>query len=260
MQSPDDVFDKLPHQGGSGSGAAVEAKLLPFTVRVVRTPEQLKRVCEVRALAYGRHLPEFGATLVEPEPADWAPGTVILVAQSKDTGETIGTMRIHTNAHEPLPVQGIVPVPPEISRHLMVEVCRFSIRPGFTKSLARLALFKALYLYCYASQVQYMVVTARHPLNEIYKSLGFVPVQGGPEQWVPIPYTGNLPHSVLMFNVLMAERHWHDIGHPLYEFMGCTYHPDIQVFAAVSSAWNAPRGVDVVQRRAEVESAAPAPA
>jgi hypothetical protein len=251
MQSPDGMVDgMLRSSGASRRVGSVEAKTLPVIVRVVRTPEQLKSVCEVRCEAYGRHLPEFGRALIEPEAADWAPGTVILMAQCKASGETIGTMRIHTNAYEPLPVQADVEIPEELSRHLLVEVCRFSIKPGFNQSLARLALFKALYLYCCASQVQHMVVTARRPLNRIYKSLGFAPLHGGVnEAWIPISYTGNLLHSVLTFNVLLASRQWCDIGHPLYDFMVCTYHPDIQVFAAVSSAWNAPRGLDISVQR-----------
>lgn len=234
---------------GDGGAPTVAANALPFVVRVVRTEEQLQKVCELRSVSYGRHLPEFGKTLAEPEPPDRMAGTVILLAQDKATGLAIGTMRIHLNTHEALPVQSAVPLPASVRGYLLAEVSRLSVRPGYNEMKVRVALFKALYLYCYANQVQFILVAARRPLDKIYKSLGFKPL-GGQEQWVPLPYANNIAHTVLVFDVLVAERTWHDIKHPLYEFMVRTYHPDIQVFAAVSSGWTTPRHADDARREA----------
>jgi hypothetical protein len=208
----------------------ISANTLPFVVRVVRTEAHLQEVCDLRALAYGKRMPEFGRALSVPEPSDKARGTTILMAQDKGTGEVVGTLRIHSNIQEPLPIQGVVDIPKRLQENLLVELCRFSIKPGYNKTTVRLGLFKAMYLYCYAHQVQYIWVAARKPLNEIYKSLGFHAPDGGEEQWVPLSYADNIPHSILMFDVLAAERTWFDMRHPLYEFMGRTYHPDIQVF------------------------------
>lgn len=224
---PDTPARVMPGLGG--------ANALPFVVRVVRTQEHLNQVCALRAEAYGRRLPAFGQSLQAPEAADHAPGTTILMAQDKATGAVVGTMRIHSNLHESLPIEGAFKFPKSMRGQLLVELCRFSIQPGYNNTSVRLALFKAMYLYCYAHQVQYIWVAARRPLNRIYKSLGFKS-PGDDELWVPLSYANDIPHSILSFDVLAAERLWFDIRHPLYEFMVRTYHPDIQVFSG-GPAW-----------------------
>lgn len=218
----------------------VQTSALPFVVRLVRTEAQLQKVCALRALSYGHHVPALGEQLLAPDRYDTAQGTVVFMAEDKDSGEAVGTIRIHLNVHDPLPLQAAVVLPPRLEGHLLVEVSRLSVKPGYNQMNVRLALFKALYLYCYATQVQYMVVGARRPLDRIYRSLGFQPLNGR-EEWVPLPYAGNIEHSILTFDVLHADHTWYEQHHRLYPFMKRTYHPDIQVFAAVSSGWSNPR-------------------
>jgi hypothetical protein len=218
----------------------VQTAALPFVVRLVRTEAQLGKVCALRAMSYGHHVPELGERLVQPDQYDRAPGTVVFVAEDKLSGEAVGTIRIHLNAHQPLPIEQAVTLPPQLQGHQLVEVSRLSVRPGYNQMNVRLALFKALYLYCYATQVQHMVVGARRPLDRIYRSLGFKPVNGQ-DEWVPLPYAGYIEHCVLTFDVLHADHTWYEQHHRLYPFMKQTYHPDIQVFAAVSSGWSNPR-------------------
>ena len=212
------------------------AQELPITIRIVRTPEQLQRVCELRSTAYGHRNPALGQTLSQPESADFDPGTVVLIAESKSSGEVVGTLRIHTNLFQPVPMEGVIDLPPHLQGQLVAEACRFSVRGSFNSPFVRLALFKAIYLYCYANQVQFLLCGARKPLNEIYKSLGFVPLNGAAQEWwVPVSYASNLPHSMLMLDVLRVDSHWFETGHPCYQFVRRTYNPDIQMFSAASS-------------------------
>jgi hypothetical protein len=229
---------------GEPAPTPVDVKIghLPFTVRLVRTDVQLAKVCELRAAAYGHHMPEFGESLLRPEPYDTEPGNVILMAEDKATGAAVGTLRIHLNTHRTLPLEAAITLPAHMQGHFLVEISRLSVRPGYSQMDVRLALFKAAYLYCYANQVQYMLVTARRPLDRIYKSVTFKPLNGK-DEWIPIPYTGNIEHTVLVFDVLMAERIWYHENHRLYPFFKQTYHPDLQVFAAVSSGWTTPRKI-----------------
>lgn len=44
-----------------------------------------------------------------------------------------------------------------------------------------------------------------------------------------LAHAGGLPHHILAFDVTSAERVWHGISHPLYEWMVRTYHPTINV-------------------------------
>ena len=234
-----------PAHPGAGVLPPTQPAELPFTLKMVRTEDQLARICQLRSQAYGRHLPHMAAALREPEAVDREPGVVSFMAEDKVSGLVVGTMRVHLNAHRPLPIESVLTLSDELRGHLLVEVCRLAIRPGYNNQLVRLALFKALYLYSYAHQAQYMVVAARRPLNEIYKALGFKPADGGvDEHWIELPYAASVPHSMLKFDVVVAERTWYEMAHPLYQFMVRTFHPDIRVFSAVSPAWHTPRASD----------------
>lgn len=234
--SEEELLSDIPVKSMPG----LAANALPFVVRMARTPDHLRQVCLLRGQAYGRRMPAFGRALLEPEAADSAPGTAILMAQDKSSGAVVGTMRIHSNLHEALPIEGVFKFPRAMRGQLLVELCRFSILPGYNNTSVRLALFKAMYLYCYAHQVQHIWVAARKPLDRIYKSLGFKP-PGDADIWVPLSYADHIEHSILNFDVLAAERLWFDIRHPLYEFMVRTYHPDIQVFSG-GAPWGGVRG------------------
>lgn len=43
---------------------------LPFIVRIVKSPEDLQKVAELRQKAYARHIPGFAKQLANPEPVD----------------------------------------------------------------------------------------------------------------------------------------------------------------------------------------------
>ena len=114
----------------------------------------------------------------------------------------------------------------------------------------KLGLMKAAYLYCLAHQVHWMVIGARNAaLARQYKRLGFTDLAGG--AMVPLAHAADLPHRVLAFDVVSAERNWFAVRHPLYEFMVRHYHPDIRPFAAGSggSARRPQRRVRCTRRR-----------
>lgn len=223
----------------------VKSEELPIRVRIVRTPEQLQRVCELRSLAYGLRNPALGELLSKPESVDFDPGTVVLLAECKATGEVVGSIRIHTNLFAPIPMQTIIDLPEKFNHLMLAELCRFCVSKSYGWPLVRMAIFKATYLYCYANQVQYTMCVARSPLNELYKTLGFVPLHDGPEDlWMPVSYVGNLEHSLLYIDVVLGEKSWRETKQPYYDFLGRTYHPDIQIFSAASSAWTTPRSQD----------------
>jgi hypothetical protein len=94
---------------------------------------------------------------------------------------------------------------------------------------------KAAYLHCLAHQVRWMVIGARsEALVRQYRRLGFSDLNEGAE--VPLAHAGGLPHRVLAFDVVSAERNWFAGAHPFYQFMVGCYHPDIQLFAAPQPA------------------------
>ena len=203
---------------------------LSFTVTIAHDARTLREACAVRALAYGHHVPAMAQALAEPDAIDLAPGAAVLVCRDKASGSVIGTARIQRNHPQPLPIEASVVLPQPLAAHARAEITRLAIRPG-ADALVRPMLIKACWLYAVAAQIRTLVIGARSAaLIRIYRGLGFTDLLGDGRQ-VPLAHAGNLPHSVLCFDVVGAERQWHAAQHGLYGFMVETWHPDLQLVA-----------------------------
>lgn len=201
---------------------------LPFTVRVVNTEQALDKAVSIRHQAYGRHVPELARTLSVPETHDAQAGTTVLLAESKLDGTPVGTMRIQTNQYGPLGVEGSIQLPEWLHGQSLAEATRLGISLGRTGHVAKLALFKAYYLYCLEAGIDWMVITARAPLDRQYENLLFQEVLPG-AGYIPMKHIGNIPHRALALPVARARQLWEDAGHPLLQFMVHTHHPDIRI-------------------------------
>ena len=233
---------------------------LTFTVAIARELRTLREACAVRALAYGHHLqdrPAMAHALAEPDATDLAPGCVVLVCRDKASGQVIGTARIQRNHPRPLPIEDSVALPPALAGHARAEITRLAIRPG-ADHLVRPMLVKACWMYAVAAQIRTLVIGARSAaLVRIYKGLGFADLLGG--RSVPLAHAGGLPHQVLSFDVVAAERHWHAAQHALYAFMVETWHPDLQLIADPAPALVEPQVVTQAVTQAEPLAAALVP-
>ena len=213
---------------------------LPFRVRLVRTPDQLQKAVEVRQRAYSKHLPTLADLLSDPEGADSRPDSIVLLAESKEDGSPLGTMRIQSNFTAPLDVEAEFELPSRFQQRSIAHVTRLGILPQRNSSLVKLALFKALHRYCLAVQIDWMLATGIPPIDRQYDRLGFIDVLPS-GTLITLRATGGLPARLLCFEVNSAERRWQEPRHPLYEFMFQTYHPDIEIFNSVKSMWAQPR-------------------
>lgn len=203
---------------------------LGFSVRIARHAAELREVCALRAAAYGHHLPALAQALAEPDAVDHARGTVVLLCRDKASGAVIGTARLQRSGGRPLPIEASVALPPALAALPRAEITRLAIRAG-ADTLVRTMLVKACYLASVASQTRQLVIGARSAsLVRIYRGLGFDDLLGEGRQ-VPLAHAGGLPHSVLGFDVVGAERRWREQRHPLYAFMVETWHPDLQLLA-----------------------------
>lgn len=198
----------------------------PFTVRIVRTPQDLHKAVKVRSAAYGHHVPELGSKLAAPEEAD--AHDIVLLAEAKFDGTPIGTMRIRTNDAGPLQVQQVLELPPAMQGARLAEATRLAVRGAGDGRMVRDALFKAFYLVCVQLQVDYMVIGARKPLDRIYEWLDFYDV-GAKGEFVPLPYANNIPHRIMKFDVWSIEERWQALKHPLLGFFFQIQHPDLHV-------------------------------
>ncbi|OQW40440.1 MAG: hypothetical protein A4S08_04410 [Proteobacteria bacterium SG_bin4] len=204
---------------------------LPFTVRIVNSPEDLQKAADLRQQAYARHLPEFAQQLAIPEDADTGPDTYVLLVESKDDaqeggGKSLGTMRIHVNRHHPLPLESTIQLPEPFKNQILAEAVRFAITDGPLGQQARNALFKAFYRMCLTCKVDTMVVCARFPVHKLYLGLLFEDLFPT-GKFTEMAHIGNVPHRVLQLRVRDAKPLWRKAKHPLYDFFINTHHPDI---------------------------------
>lgn len=213
---------------------------LPFTIRLVRTEAHLSKAVQVRAQAFLKHAPRFGAQLIEPEPADRAPGNVVLLAESKSTGAAEGSVRLETNFNVRTEFERIIDLPYFLNGKTLAQASRLGVRPGPGGPLVKYALVKAAYRYCLATQVDYVLLAARTPVDRAFLALGFKEVFSEPT-FLKFPGQGDKFLRLFAFDVVSGERRWRRIKHPLYRFMVEEYHPDIEIFSSVRGMWTKPR-------------------
>jgi len=206
----------------------VATERLPFEVRPILTQDDLFKAIVIRHQAYARHLPELGRRLTVPEPADTAPGHTVLLAESRLDHSPLATVRLQTNEHGPLALEGSIDLPGWLQDRKLAEATRLAVSENVRGRFVTLVMFKAFFQFCLAEDVDWMVVCARPPLDRIYRSLMFEDVVPG-GGFVPLQHTAGIPHRVLAFNVARAEPLWRTASHSLYAFMGLTLHPDIRV-------------------------------
>lgn len=201
---------------------------LPFTVRLVRSEADLNKAVHIRHMAYARHLPTFAETLVLPEQNDFEDGVVVLLAESKVDGSALGSMRIQTNRFNPLCLEDSMDLPLWMQGRSMAEACRLGITDDKIGSMVKTILFKAFYQYCKQEAIDYMVITARSPIDRQYERLLFEDVY--PEAgYIALRHVHNLPHRIMFLNVGTAQERWSAVKHPLFGFMCHIQHPDIDI-------------------------------
>jgi hypothetical protein len=207
---------------------AMAEEPLPFTIRVASSERQLRKAVSIRQRAYGRHVPALAELLRQPEAKDHEAGCMVLVAESKLDGEPLGTMRIQTNRHRPLAIEASVELPAWLAGNVLAEATRLGIIEGRAGSVVKTMLFKALYLYCLAEGIEWVVIGARPPLERMYEGLLFDDVFPD-KTYFPMKHGGNIPHRVLALEIAQADTRWRSARHPLYDLFTRTRHPDIDV-------------------------------
>ena len=221
-------IETLPARASAFDTHSETEELLPFTVRLVRDQDDLSKAVSIRHSAYARHLPEFAETLKSPEHADTEKGVVILLAESKLDGSPLGTMRIQSNQFSPLCLEQSVVLPEWLKTRRLAEATRLGVADGKVGRLVTTVLFKAYFQYCQQAGIEWMVVTARAPIDRTYDRLLFDDVFPG-MGYIPISHVGDLPHRIMSFNVDTAQDRWSLTNHPLLGFMCRTHHPDIEL-------------------------------
>ncbi|SDY69411.1 hypothetical protein SAMN04515617_11982 [Collimonas sp. OK242] len=208
--------------------ATLPEERLPFTIKIVNDKQALQKAVGIRHAAYSRHLPELAQNLLRFEPADLAPDTIVLLAESKLDGSSLGTIRIQTNRFHALGLEQSVTLPDWLQGRSLAEATRLGVTSNQIGKIVKTMLFKAYFEYCVQNGIDWMVITARSPLDRQYDALLFQDVFLG-RQFIPMQHVGNLPHRVMAFDVATARQRWAAAGHPLFGLMFEMHHPDLMM-------------------------------
>lgn len=201
---------------------------LPFTIKRVRSDEDMWKAVRVRHAAYARHIPAFAQTLTAPEASDYEDGAVVLLAESKLDGSPMGSTRIRNNFYDRLSVEGSIVLPAWLQHRRLAEVTRLSVNEGRVGQVVKVALLKACVSYCQDNAIEWAVATGRAPIDRQYERLLFVDLFADKTP-VPLKHVGNIPHRVMAFEIDTIEERWTKAKHPMLDFFCRTHHPDIAI-------------------------------
>lgn len=211
---------------------AVCGESLAFRVAIVESEDDLQRVQHMRQAAYGHHLPALAAHFGQPDPIDRWPDVTIFYAEDKASGQLVGSARLQCNGGQPLQIERCLELPPHLRGRLLVEVTRLVVMAGYVHPV-KLALVKAIHLFCVATQAAGILAGSRPSLMRQYLGLGFEDLFGD-GRLVPLAYAGGLEHRVLFRDTVNAQTQYRERLRSGYDFVFRTYHPDIDVFSALT--------------------------
>jgi len=206
--------------------ASERVERLPFTVRVVTTPQDLAKAVEIRASAYSRHLPAMGPALQAPEAEDLASDVLVLLAERRFDAQPVGSMRLQSNVRRPLRLEGEAPLLRPYTDSRMVESTRLGVDSGPESKLVTATLIKAAYEICHAVGIDYNVIGGRRAMAPIFRSIRFDELPGGP---VPISFGNNIPHWIFVLPIREFESRLRDAKHWYFDYFARTDHPDIEI-------------------------------
>lgn len=209
------------------SVSATRAEQLPFRVRLVESAQDLSQAVEIRSSAYSRHVPSVGKALREPEADDLRPDVLLLIAERKFDGRVLGSVRMQTNARQPLRIEGETKLPENFSARRLMEFMRLGVENGVAGRMVTAALVKAGYEISFACGIDFVLVAGRRSVATLYRSMCFDDVLDGGT--VALSYADGLPHGIYCMPIRDADRRWRECGHGLYGFMAETQHPDITI-------------------------------
>ena len=235
------------------SQVGLATQTLPFVVRMAGQSE-LAEVAEFRSASYGKHLPHLAEQLLETEASDYDLGCEVIVVRSKLDNSLLGTMRMHTNAFKPLPLQASIELGSQFRQTRMVETTRLCVKGSPNTSLVRTAMFKAQFHYCLQNDVDWMLAAGRRNVDRIYEGLRFSDV-GEQGLFYPMAHAGGVPHRVMCLSPLEALGMW-SVDHPLHIFIMGTHHKDIDLSSAthLNFAWSCPEAVSESETSASTDS------
>lgn len=163
------------HPPPRSTASSDSPEALPFQVRVAASAEDHSAVCAVRAAAYARHsyTPEVQARLRELDDVDR--NSVLLMAENKQTGSVLGTIRLQSTAPVTVfPCEHLA----EVGQDSFLYVDRFAVAQCCASDVVALALIKAQWYWAHNQGLLWILGAALAPLARRYSMVGLRRLRG----------------------------------------------------------------------------------
>jgi hypothetical protein len=206
----------------------LNTQALPFRVRIAQGIEEIRRVCRHRGEAYSRHQPDLvkRLSLFEPEADDLRDDVVLVMAESHETGEIVGSLRLSTNLNSPLRFEKEFELPPHFHGKCLAEAGRMVAQNGPQGRMVVPALVKVSYEVCFRTGIDALLLIARPPIDRMYAAMQFEDVFG--ERVITSAQPG-VPVTLFFMDTLRFVSSLQKAGFPLHGFLAETHHPDIDI-------------------------------
>jgi hypothetical protein len=212
---------------------------LPFVVKFARVKNPIKKIQDLRQETFGEHYPDLVSFMRDEDKRDWQDGSIVLYAQSKITGEIVGSLRATDNLKRPIQYEREVQLPEYLQGKVLASTNRFVIARGPGAAIVKMALIKAMYLYVVAIQIPFVMLAAMPPANRLYQRLGFKSVFASERMFRLSDFPKPITLLVIETEFFASELKQRNI--PFYEFIFKRTHPDIEVFSAIRNSTSQPR-------------------
>jgi hypothetical protein len=199
---------------------------LPFIIRRIHTDEAMWKEGGAGRAADARQL--GSERLAAPGMRGHRAGTVVLLAESRLDGSTLGSIRICNNFYQALGVEASIVLPEWLQGRRLAEVTRLCVNEGRSGRLVKAALLKALVVYCRDNQIEWALATEGAADDGQYERLLFVDLFAG-KQAVPSRHGRAIPQRVMACDIDTMEARFAAAKHPMLGFFCRTHHPDIDL-------------------------------
>jgi hypothetical protein len=219
---------------------------LPFYVVVSRNNDTSDRLIATRHRAFAgdddpmKTSPHFINQLKSTE-------GVLISAESKSSGECLGSVRVDTNLLSRFYFEEEITTSDLEAKSPSICASKLNAPKGPIGMLTRMALSKTLYLYAHAIQATYIYCFVNQSRFRLYRNMGFKPVfTNNPSLTLKCHH--GIATKMIRSEVNSLETNLSSHSPALKTFFFDRHHPDIKIFASVSS-------LDQIRRRDDLQNA-----
>ncbi len=209
------------------------ASLQEIRIHVARSERQYARILDLRARAGEVVGVTHGST--HDGRRDHQRNAVLLLAESVQDGEALGTLRILAGDRGPLAIDGRTGLPPALHHRSVAEASCLAVRPGSDAGHVRRMLWKAWYRYSRIARLRVMLACVPQDLVPACEGLGMTDIT--PASIGTQPYRSDAMGRRLMQLDVAGLRDWMQRQrHPLCGFMLDEPHSEIDLIGLPDQA------------------------